>query len=166
LYDDPIFLSINMPVLEFEIDPDEAESEHDGYSLGDMTITGRYGSITSRGKTPDQSMMIFLSITLLLDGVHALLGDDHDSRRSSELDFGAIDSSFRFMLRKKPGAFLEITSRGELIDLIPVREFIDVLWVAVEEFNMRYGKYLKDDDPAFDDWYNSIRNYTRAFNIP
>lgn len=154
-----------MLVIEFEIDTSEHESEHDGYSLGDMTLSGRYGSLTSKGKAPDQSMMIFLSITLLLDGINALL-DKHASRRSSEFEFVAIDSSFNFTLREKSGAFIEIRNRPELIDLVPIREFIDALWSASHEFDKRYGKYLKEDNPAFDDWYNALGDFKRVFQIP
>ena len=57
----------------FELVDDVASGSISGLSRGHVTITGPLGSVTSAGRQPDQSMLVYISIVDLLDGLRGLL---------------------------------------------------------------------------------------------
>lgn len=67
-----------------------------GYELGDMTLHGEFGEASSASRTPNQSMMVILSIVELLDGVRRLLS----LPKVKEYRFIGVDSSFSILFRK------------------------------------------------------------------
>lgn len=59
--------------IRFELDEAPMEEMIDSFSMGHITISGDQGELTSHGQTPDQSMMIFLSVISFLDSIRKLL---------------------------------------------------------------------------------------------
>ncbi|WP_258054631.1 hypothetical protein [Streptomyces sp. Ru71] len=60
--------------MEFRFSIDEnVPPPPSGYDLGHVDVTGNLGEATSRGGPTDQAMMIYLSLTLLLDGLRRFL---------------------------------------------------------------------------------------------
>ena len=72
-----------MIVFEFALDEDHA------LGLGHITVQGAAAEVTTKGRTPDASMMLFLSIGELLTTVDRLLSTP--SLRAAA--FGAIGSA-------------------------------------------------------------------------
>ena len=73
------------------IDDDLSEFE-----LGDIEIKIENQIISSKNKSPNQSMMIFISISELLSGTTRMINS-----KEQEYRFVGVGSSFTFLLRKK-----------------------------------------------------------------
>jgi hypothetical protein len=151
-----------MPILELELDLNEPKLMVDGYSLGDITLKGRFGSISSKDQEPSQSMMIFPSIVLLLDNIRAFLLDES----AHKYRFVGIDTSFQFTVEKKPGAFVELSSRHTNLDLLPTTELVLNIWEGVVNFLDQSGSCITEDDPVYDDLNASVKSFKSTFNIP
>lgn len=92
--------------FEFSIDENEAPPPS-GFDLGHMDVRGNAGAASSRGRTPDQAMMIYLSLTLLLDGLRRFLAGRDRVHTTS-----AVDSSFSLTFRRRRGGSVETVHAG------------------------------------------------------
>ncbi|MFF2082374.1 hypothetical protein ACFVVM_01270 [Nocardia sp. NPDC058176] len=91
----------------------------DGYSLGDLDVSGSAGSVTTRGlEAPDQRMMVYPSAADLLSEVRLLA-----SRGKGGGRFEGIGSMFvvRFSLQK---GVVETWHEKMLIDSTPLPDFL------------------------------------------
>ncbi|CCK28211.1 hypothetical protein BN159_3832 [Streptomyces davaonensis JCM 4913] len=70
-----------------------------GFDLGHVDVWGSEGHATSRGGDQDQAMMIYLSLTLLLDGLREFLMD----RSRGSYECAAVDSSFSLRFTRGRG---------------------------------------------------------------
>ncbi|MGW4596933.1 hypothetical protein ACWEOA_16740 [Streptomyces sp. NPDC004457] len=66
-----------------------------GFDMGDMAVTGDFGTADSAGHDPDQGMMIYLSIVQLKDSLGAFLRDN-----ARMLSFTGADTSFGLAVRR------------------------------------------------------------------
>jgi hypothetical protein len=116
-----------------------------GFELGDLTVVGNRGEATSAGHRPDQGMMIFVSITQLLDGLRVLL-----DRGKGAYEFVGVDSSFTldFTLRRDQ---LTIKRRRTDLDIAPMAETIAALWTAASEFAADPANALPEGDAVRND---------------
>ena len=76
-----------MTRLSITFERSEDDAPH-GFELGQLTVTTPAGTVTSKGRTPDQSMMIYLAFVDLMTGMSSLL------RGIRGYDFVGADSSF------------------------------------------------------------------------
>ena len=77
-----------MANISFAFERSETDAPH-GFELGDLTVVIDPGlSVTSKGRTPDAGMMIYISMGDLMDGVASLLSGDR------QYHFVGTDSSF------------------------------------------------------------------------
>lgn len=67
-----------------------------GFNLGDIAIVGELGEATSQSRSPNQSMMLILSMVELLDGLRRFLLVFN----VNEYRFIGVDSSFCIVFRK------------------------------------------------------------------
>ncbi|MFE0099527.1 hypothetical protein [Streptomyces sp. NPDC059009] len=139
----------------FDVDPSELEPPSPGFALGDMEVVGSAGRVTSKGHTPDQSMMIFVALSELLDGLRALV----EHRRAS-FRFVGSDSSFRldFALDGKDG---RITTRGGdgIVDESPAAEVLGAAHRAAHAFLDSHRAQLPTQDPARRDLEMSLEEF-------
>jgi hypothetical protein len=76
-------------VLRFEMSR-EPGVPATGFDMGDIQVTGNLGVVSSAGRKPSQSMMVYLSLVGLLDDMSRFA-----ETRSGHYAFTAVDSSFR-----------------------------------------------------------------------
>ncbi|MFD5004208.1 hypothetical protein ACFWMV_15000 [Streptomyces mutabilis] len=57
---------------EFSVD-ESGKPPPSGFDLGHIDVLGGEGAVSSRDRGPDGAMMIYLSVTLLLDGLRRFL---------------------------------------------------------------------------------------------
>lgn len=97
--------------VTFSVRPEQGEPS--GFDLGDMTFVGDLGESSSAGHSPDQGMMIHLSVPLLLDSLTHML----DGRRTA-VGFTGVDTSFSITFRRNTAGISVFAgareSRGEL----------------------------------------------------
>ena len=79
--------------IKFSLAPIDAELSE--FELGNIDIQIDGSVITSKNKTPSQSMMIFIAVSDLLDGVSTMI----EQKRKEYLFVGA-DSSFKVLFRQ------------------------------------------------------------------
>jgi hypothetical protein len=71
-------------------------------------------AVSSRDRGPDGAMMIYLYVTLLLDGLRRFLCGEERSYRSA-----AVDSSFSLAFTRVGDGSVETTYQGALVDRSP-----------------------------------------------
>ncbi|MFG2293306.1 hypothetical protein [Streptomyces sp. NPDC048603] len=79
--------------VEFSVRAEDGE-EPSGFDLGDMRWVGGFGTADSVGRTPDQGMMIHLSVPELVERLMPML-----RRRTGYVSFEGAASSFRLEFR-------------------------------------------------------------------
>ncbi|MDZ8259346.1 hypothetical protein [Nostoc sp. ChiQUE01b] len=92
--------------FKIELEKNEFEEKLDSYSRGHITIQGRYGIISSKNSNKNYSMMIFISLCELLDGIRLFLINPINNR----YNFVGVGSSFQFYLLKKETNSLILSS--------------------------------------------------------
>lgn len=131
-----------------------------GFDLGHMTVRGNAGTVSSRGHTPDQAMMIHLSLSALLDGLARLIVE-----RQHSYAFGAVDSSFALHFTTKRDGTLVTRAGGRtgtVIDTSDPREVTGALAEAAADFARRHLPTLPDDGGA-QDLKASVDQYLGVF---
>ena len=114
-------------MLEISFSIDLLDGDLSEFELGNIEIKIENQTISSKSKTPDQSMMIFIAICDLLDGVREIL-----SNRKKEFSFVGADSSFSIVFKqKRENAFITHNSKIFSINLI---SFASVLRNSVDSF--------------------------------
>lgn len=141
--------------FSFDVDPSELQPPSQGFALGDMEVRGTAGVTSSRGRTPDQSMMIFVAVSDLLDGLHSL-----GTGRTRHFHFVGSDSSFQ--LDFDLGEDGRITTRddgGADIDRSPAHEVYAAAYAAAASFLAAHRAQLPDQDPARTDLETSLTRF-------
>ena len=132
-------------------------SSRSGFDLGHMTFTSGEGTCSSRGRTPDQAMMVILSIVELLDGLRRFLAGS-----APDYLFVGTDSSFsvRFRKAKKGRVALQCgaTSLGEVESGTLCRAILS----GVEAFVSRPESALAKGDAARDDLVSALEGFRQA----
>ncbi len=124
------------------LDPAEPAS---GFDLGGVEVTGPEGSVSSAGRRPDQSFMVYLGMVDLIDGLTALA-----EGRRREHKFVGADSSFtvRFF-RNKTG--ISASAYGAQLGTEPVPDVLGGLRAGIDEFLADPANALPPADPAAQD---------------
>ena len=151
-------------MFEFIIEVDSEDLklgiESYGYILGNITINGQYGALTSkRDQAPYQEFMIFPSLSLLLDGISTLIKNNQKN-----YVFEGIDSSFSFYIfNNKKGIIITDTKRNKVAE-INIAEFIQTIWKSIDKFVAKHKPLLEEDDGVTFDLNNSIKNFKIQFS--
>jgi hypothetical protein len=90
-------------VLRFEISR-EPGAPATGFDMGDFQVTGNLGTVSSAGRRPNQSMMVYLALVELLSGMSRFA-----ATRSGYYAFTGMDSSFRLDFALSPKGVLTIS---------------------------------------------------------
>ncbi|MEU1531822.1 hypothetical protein [Streptomyces fagopyri] len=129
-----------MITSQFTVRPGQGDPS--GFDLGDMSFTGDLGTADSAGRTPDQGMVICLSVTQLLDGVRALL--DEGARTVA---FTGVDTSFGLVFRRSKDQVSVAAEDGVIARTTP-----DELASAVLGAGEALSLTLPTGDPAASDY--------------
>lgn len=90
---------------------DSAGTGQGGFDLGDISVIGELGTHSSAYRTPDQSMMLALSIVGLCDGFRRLLSQPGPGT----FEFVGVDSSFRVIFRRTRQGLIEVHGGNRLL---------------------------------------------------
>ena len=154
-----------MESFHFEIE-DVPEHIH-GLDLGHITVRAPGGEITSRGRVPDQAMMLFPSISNLLDGVAGVAS----GKKGATFRFSATDSSFSIVFAHEKGGNVSLTRDRKSFGTVPARELVEALWAGVTALLQADGaRFDRQADAsckaAFGDLDAAIERFARSFNLP
>jgi hypothetical protein len=127
--------------------PSDEELPLSGFVLGDMTISGTYGTSSSRDDQCRQMMMVFVSLPLLTFGVQKLLLSQGNKK---SYNFIGIESSFNISFKCKNNIIV-VESMGKLIDKLTHREIynniVDSISNIINDFSQ---KLCKTDGTYYD----------------
>ncbi|MFF1491129.1 hypothetical protein [Streptomyces sp. NPDC058304] len=124
-------------IVKFSVRPNQGDPS--GFDLGDMLWRGELGEIDSTGHVPDQGMMIYISVTQLLDCLGEIL-----KGRAKTASFTGADTSFGLTFRStKKG--ISVTSRSGSIALISAAELAQTALSAAEELARKHLNSLPSD---------------------
>ncbi|NVJ00071.1 hypothetical protein HV824_18335 [Myxococcus sp. AM009] len=133
---------------------DAQATDRSGFDLGHMTFTSNTGTCTSKGRSPDQSMMLAISFVGLLEGLQALVAGG-----AKEHLFVGADSSFSLSFKQGKKGHIAIqcgtVSLGEVESLELCRAVLE----GVESFMTRPESALPPDDAARGDLEMTLRAF-------
>ncbi|WP_186776933.1 hypothetical protein [Streptomyces salinarius] len=146
--------------FEFSVDEDETPPPS-GFDLGHIDVWGSEGVATTRDRGPGGGVMIYLTVTLLLDGLRTFL-----SGKSRSYESTAVDSSFSLTFTRVRDGSIETRCRGSLIDRSPAAGAAAALHVAAKQFADAHLEQLPPDDAGREDLQHSLLDFERFIGRP
>jgi hypothetical protein len=141
--------------LIFEWPDVEPGEERTGYDLGHMTFLGDKGVCTSRGRSPDQAMMLTFSASILLYGLESF-----SEKKQSEYRFVGVDSSFSVYFMRMKGGWVDVWCGGKgSIARVGMEELLGSVLMGVEAFAARVESELPPDDLGRIDLFFNLEKY-------
>ncbi len=137
----------------FSVRPDQGEPT--GYDLGDIVCSGDKGELSSLGKSPDQGMMIYLTVPQLMSELLNFIESE-----ARILHFIGTDTSFRLIFRRKK-AKISIGNNDGIICEAGPRELAEALLLAAESFMRQHVAQLPQDDIALYDFNLVLPQFRR-----
>lgn len=122
-----------------------------GYERGHIDISGNLGTTTSKNRTPDQSMMLVLSIVDILDGLRRLFAD----RKNKSYRFVGTDSSFELKFEMSPGNNVTIRERDNDIHTGNISNVIIEMLNAVSSFKKSHDMSAICTPAELNDFHSS-----------
>lgn len=144
--------------FNIELDPHSLQLGIDGYSLGDITIKGDYGYLSSNADTgSNQSVMIFISLSDLLYGIASL-------NNAKQYMFKGTDSSFDFHILNNKKAITITDNKRKKIAETSKTNFVITVWKSVNKFITKYRPYLEKDEAVTIDLNGAIKEFRTQFS--
>ncbi|MFF1358620.1 hypothetical protein [Streptomyces sp. NPDC058297] len=116
-----------------------------------MSATGDLGTADSAGHTPDQGMMIYLSVTQLLDSLGDFLRGD-----AGTLVFTGVDTSFGLAFRRTRRG-LSVASKDGVIARTSAPELGEAVLRAADQLSLT----LPAEDSAAADLSAALESFPR-----
>lgn len=147
--------------FEIEIELANFSDEVSSFTLGHMILTYGAKTISSKDKIPNQSMMIFISLSQLLDDLRLFL----ISNNRESYNFVGVDSSFQFYLFKAKKMIELKDSKHELICVVSETQIVESFWKGISNFLLKYSSCLGRDEIVYEDLKNSVLDFKGQFKI-
>lgn len=125
---------------------DVGDSSVHEFDLGNIALEVDGDVITSSGKAPDQSMMIFIAASDLLGGIKSLLNGNN-----KEFKFIGADSSFCLVFKKSNDDKVSIYSEGTIWKEVSSSELYNSAYDAAKSLVSEYGENLEGTGAALED---------------
>lgn len=130
------------PVITVRFTVRSGQGDAGGFDLGDMAVTGDFGTADSADQVPDQGMMIYLSVVQLLDSLGAFLRGN-----ARMLSFTGAGTSFGLVVRRTKDG-LSVAGKDGVVARTTAPEFASTVLRAAEDL----GPALPPEDPVASDW--------------
>ncbi|MEU7585441.1 hypothetical protein AB0A95_03975 [Micromonospora sp. NPDC049230] len=134
----------------------EFSRHHDGaaassFDLGDLRLVLDSADVSSAGHRPSRSMMIYLAIVHLVDGLSEM-AEGHSSR----FRFVGPDSSFSLDFRRKNDV-LTVTAGNALVGAVPMSEVLAALLAGITTFLTDPDNALAANESVVEDLESAVR---------
>ncbi|HET6356384.1 hypothetical protein [Streptomyces sp.] len=137
--------------LRFSVRPGQGGPS--GFDLGDMEVSGDLGRVDSRDRTPDQGMMIYLSVSLLLDTLRLFLEGSQ-----GVFSYTGADTSFSIHVRRLKKDGLSVSVNKESVAKVSQVELRNAVLAAAEEFLAKVMS-LPETDVARIDYLGALERF-------
>ncbi|MFC8760125.1 hypothetical protein ACFUAG_05270 [Streptomyces sp. NPDC057193] len=138
--------------MTFTVRPDQGEASD--FDLGDITCVGESGSVSSAGQVPDQGMMIYLSVPLLLDSLRPLLTGERKA-----VSFVGTDTSFRLDFRRDRKGVVSVSAKRTALGTCTREELADAVLRAARELEEEGLSELPAGGGARGDFDSSMERF-------
>lgn len=145
-------------MLRFRWSFDDPSAEVTGLTLGDLAVEGDLGAVTSKGRRPDQSCMVFASIPHALRVVRRFLLNP----KTREAQYRGLGCNFGFEVHRPrgPRGPIRVTVMGEPVAEVDGQTLGEALIASVHDCMERHP--LEPDDVAFEDLIDSRVDFESA----
>lgn len=143
----------------FELNNDNDEVHE--FGMGHMTIICGENIFTSEEHIPNQSMMIFISIQMLMHSVREILA----SKNCKKSEFGAVDSSFSIVFMKYKNNEIGLIYGDKLFCKIDSKKLASSLWEASNSFYDRYLNKITGSGAVLEDWEKTKSKFKEILAI-
>jgi len=126
------------------------DNQLSGLDLGDFSLYHEEMTITSAGKTPSQSMMIFIFLSDFLELLDKLAA----KKPKTPQKIIAADSSFALTLTLTGQHLVVQDSKVTIVS--PFREFLDVLYTDITQWLDPLKFRIPPNDPALGDLISAL----------
>lgn len=130
--------------IRFQLSP---SGDVSGFDLGHIEVHFNGSILTSKNRIPDQSMMVFLSIVGLLDGLRAFFRN----KRQGKYIFTGVDCSFFIEFRRGSNKRISININNDAIGEVDQAELMDSVHEGCSHFIDEYLMKLPGSDPVRED---------------
>ncbi len=141
--------------MTFTVRP--GQGEHSDFDLGDITCEGESGSVGSAGHVPDQGMMIYLSVPLLLDSLRPLLAGERKA-----VSFVGTGTSFRLDFRRDRKGVVAVSAKGTVLGRCGVEELTAAVLRPALRLEKEFASRLPAGGGASSDLTSSLERFRAA----
>jgi hypothetical protein len=127
------------------------------YDMGHIEVVGALDSASSKGRILDQAMMIFPSITHLLDGLRTLVVQ----HGRCVFEFGGIDCSFTLRFEKGKDRRIRMREGKRVLDVSPTLKLCETVLTEASRFVREHRHRLPDADSVALDLDTSLVDFER-----
>jgi hypothetical protein len=127
-----------------------------GFDLGNIEIISDNMIVSSSGRKPDQSMMVFLTIVDLLDGLGKLL----DEKKNMNFKLICADSSFTVLFNKINGKIKIIVEDQTICDVEP-NELAKQVFNSCNSFFEKNKDKILSSDPVVGDIKAALSSFRK-----
>jgi hypothetical protein len=143
--------------MEIKITLLPIDDQLSGFELGDFSLSHNGVTITSAGRTPSQSMIIFIFMSDFLE----MLGAVTKSESESAHKIIAADSSFSLTLTRS-GQNLVVEEKNATI-VLPLQDFLKTIYLYIYEWLEPLKIRIDTNDPALADLISALNKLKEIF---
>lgn len=136
--------------MKIELEILAIDDQLSGFELGNLYLSHELMTITSAGKTPSQSMMIFIFFSDFLELLDKLAA----KKPKTPQKIIAADSSFALTLTLTGQHLVVQDSKVTIVS--PFREFLDVLHTDITQWLDPLKFRIPPNDPALGDLISAL----------
>ncbi|MFE4694232.1 hypothetical protein ACFRH6_29800 [Streptomyces sp. NPDC056749] len=140
-------------MIEVKFSVRTEQGEPNGFDLGDIFIEGEYGAARSDGHVPDQGMMIYPSVTLLLDSLRPLFTGE-----KKRISFTGTDTSFQLDFKCDKKGLVSVSKNGMLLGKSSLDDLSKAVFQSAKNFAEDNLSGLPAGDAAHSDYLAALRD--------
>ncbi|MFE2022448.1 hypothetical protein ACFW9O_30905 [Streptomyces sp. NPDC059499] len=144
-------------MIKVEFSVRAGQGEPSGYDLGDISCGGENGTAGSAGHVPDQGMMIYPSVTLLLDSLRTLLTGE-----KKMVAFIGTDTSFRLDFTRDNEGFVSVSAQGTLLGRSSLDDLVRAFLRPAQGLTEGHLLRLPSGDASQSDYLAALRDLRAA----
>lgn len=133
--------------LWFSINVDRGTDSISGFELGDIYLSHNDIIVSSAGKSPSQSCMVFLTMVDMLNGLKNLI----KNKNTKEFNLVCADSSFSILFTRKNNYEFQIAVNQKLFCTMERELLIKAIYESINNLYSKYKPKMLDDDPVIED---------------
>ncbi len=141
--------------LQFSINVDSEIIS--GFDLGNISLSYNGITVSSSGKVPDQSLMVFITIVDMLHGINNLITNKH----LKEFNLVCADSSFSILFKKLKNNEYQIVMDGKIICSITEEGLAREIYDSCYQTYIQYKGKMLDNDPMLEDIEEAIVSFRK-----